>query len=149
MKPTIWTDRALLLVRIALGIVFVMHGAQKLFVFGHAGTTALMSQVGVPVPGVSAVLITATELGGGLALLLGAFTRVASALIAFAMLVAILTVHLPNGFFLPTGYEYALTNLLVSLSLTMAGAGAYSMDARRLSRRTGRVEVRVAPRRAA
>ena len=125
-----WTDRGLLLARIALGLVFVMHGWQKLFVFGHAGVTGFMTSLGIPFPAVSAVLVTAVELAGGLALLAGAFTRVAAFLIAGNMAVAIVTAHLANGFFLPSGYEFALTLMLVSGALMLTGAGAYSVDAR-------------------
>ncbi len=125
---TTWTDRGLFAIRLVLGLVFVMHGWQKLAVFGHAGVTGLLAGLGLPVPAVAAVLLTGAELVGGLALLAGAFTRVAAALVAFVMLVAIVTVHLPNGFFLPNGYEFALTLLLSSVALTMTGAGAYSVD---------------------
>ncbi len=110
------------------GVVFVMHGWQKLAVFGHAGVTGFLTQLGVPFPGVNAVLITAVELGGGVLLLAGAFTRIAGALVAFAMLVAVVTAHLSNGFFAPTGFEYPLTLLLASAAVTMTGAGAYSVD---------------------
>ncbi len=125
---TTWTDRGLFLLRLALGVVFVMHGWQKLALFGHAGVTGFLTQLGVPFPGVNAVLITAVELGGGLLLLAGAFTRVAGALVAFAMLVAVVTAHLANGFFAPTGFEYPMTLLLASAAVTMTGAGAYSVD---------------------
>jgi putative oxidoreductase len=125
---TTWTDRGLFLLRLALGVVFVMHGWQKLAVFGHAGVTGFLTQLGVPFPGVNAVLITAVELGGGLLLLAGAFTRVAGTLIAFAMLVAVMTAHLANGFYAPTGFEYPMTLLLASAAVTMTGAGAYSVD---------------------
>jgi putative oxidoreductase len=128
-------DRGLLLLRVALGIVFVMHGWQKAFVFGHAGVTGGMAALGLPFPGVNAALITAVELGGGLALLAGAFTRVAAFLIAGAMAVATLTAHFANGFFMPTGFEFTLTLMLVSLSLLMTGPGAYSIDSRWLGRK--------------
>jgi putative oxidoreductase len=122
-------DRALLLLRVALGIVFVMHGWQKLTVFGHAGFANMLGSLGVPFPAVNAAIVIAAELGGGLALLAGAGTRVAAALLAFTMVVAIATVHLPNGFFLPTGYEFALTLLLVNVAVVLTGAGRYSIDA--------------------
>jgi putative oxidoreductase len=131
MEPrhTRWIDRGLLLLRVALGIVFVMHGGQKAFVYGHAGVTGAMAELGLPLPAVSAALITIVELGGGLALLAGALTRVAAFLIAGAMGVATVTVHLANGFFLPAGYEFTLTLMLAGLSLLMTGPGAYSVDA--------------------
>jgi putative oxidoreductase len=124
-----WTDRGLLALRIALGLVFIMHGGQKLFVFGHAGVTGFMTGLGLPFPALNAALITAVELGGGLAILFGVFTRVAALLVASAMAVATITVHLANGFFMPNGYEFTLTLLLAALSLAMTGAGRYSIDA--------------------
>ncbi len=124
-----WIDRGLLVLRVALGIVFVMHGGQKAFVFGHAGVTGAMAALGLPLPGLSAALITIVELGGGMALLAGAFTRVAALLIAGAMGVATVTAHLANGFFMPTGYEFTLTLMLASLALLMTGPGGYSVDA--------------------
>ena len=133
-------DRGLLLLRVALGLVFVMHGWQKLTVLGHSGVTGFLGSIGVPWPALNATLLIATELGGGLALLLGAFTRVAGALTAFAMLVATVLVHLPNGFFLPNGYEFAATLLVSSVAVAFTGAGAYSVDAL-LGRRTAHVDV--------
>jgi putative oxidoreductase len=123
-----WIDRGLLLMRVALGLVFVMHGGQKLFVFGHAGVASGMAALGLPLPGLSAALITAVELGGGLALLAGAFTRVAALLIAGAMAVATVSAHLANGLFMPSGFEYTLTLMLSSLAVLMTGPGAYSVD---------------------
>jgi putative oxidoreductase len=123
-------DRGLLFVRAALGIVFVAHGWQKLTVYGVSGVATGFEQMGFPVPMVNAVIITAVELGGGLLLLAGAGTRVVAALLAFSMLVATVVAHGSAGFFLPTGYEFALTLMLVSLGLTQTGAGRYSVDAR-------------------
>ena len=67
-------------------------------------------------------------------LILGAFTRVAGALLACDMLGAIIFVHGKNGFFLPKGFEFVLANLGMALALALAGAGALSIDAM-LSRR--------------
>jgi len=120
----------LLLVRAALGIVFVAHGWQKLAVYGVSGVATGFEQMGFPVPMLNAVIITAVEFGGGLLLIAGAGTRVVAALLAFAMLVATVVAHGSAGFFLPTGYEFALTLMLVSLALTQTGAGRYSVDAR-------------------
>src|SRR5688572_7338954 len=82
-----WTDRGLLLLRLALGTLFVMHGWQKLFIVGPAGVTGFLESSGMPVPGLNALLLIGAELVGGLALIAGAFTRIASVLIAFTMLV--------------------------------------------------------------
>lgn len=123
-------DRGLLLVRLALGIVFIAHGWQKLAVYGVSGVATGFGQLGFPLPMVNAVLITAVELGGGLLLIAGAGTRIVGALLAFSMLVATLVVHRAAGFFLPNGYEFSLTLMLVSLALTQTGGGRYSVDAR-------------------
>ena len=85
--------------RVVVGMVFLVHGGQKLFVFGFGGVAAFLGQVGIPAPGLAAVILTAVESLGGLALLLGLFTRWAAIPLAIVMLVAILTVHLKAGFF--------------------------------------------------
>ena len=121
-------DWGLLLIRVALGAVFVAHGLQKMFVFGHAGVTGMLGQLGVPFPSVNAALITGAELFGGIALINGAFTRIAAAILAFSMTVAILTVHVSHGFFAPMGIEYPMTLLLVNLALVITGGGAFSLD---------------------
>lgn len=123
-------DRGLLLVRFALGLVFVMHGWQKLAVFGVAGTAGFMASLGLPFPTLNAVAIIAVELIGGLLLVAGAGTRIVGALLSFSMLVAVVAAHGAGGFFLPTGYEFALTMALVSLAVVLTGAGRYSVDAR-------------------
>jgi uncharacterized membrane protein YphA (DoxX/SURF4 family) len=79
--------------RIVVGLVFVVHGAQKLFGFGLAGTAGFLGSLGIPLPTVAAAALIAVELLGGLALLLGAGTRIVAAALAADMLVAILTVH--------------------------------------------------------
>lgn len=128
-RSTNAVDTALLLIRVALGVVFAMHGWQKLTVFGHAGVTQMMGGLGIPAPALSAALVIGAELAGGLALLAGVATRGAATILAFTMLVALTSVHLVNGFFLPTGFEYTFTLLLVNLGLVLTGAGAYSVDA--------------------
>ncbi|HEY0006261.1 MAG TPA: DoxX family protein [Pyrinomonadaceae bacterium] len=116
------------LIRIIVGIVFLVHGSQKLFMFGLGGTAGFMGQIGIPAPMLAAVLATAAEFLGGLALLLGLLTRWAAIPLSITMLVAILTVHLKNGFFLPTGYEYALTLLIILVGLALMGPGEAALD---------------------
>jgi putative oxidoreductase len=87
----------LLVLRAVVGVVFVVHGGQKFFAFGLAGTAGFLGSLGIPLPTVAAVGLIAVELLGGLALLLGAGTRAAAALLAADMLVAMLTVHLRGG----------------------------------------------------
>ena len=118
-------DWGLVPLRLVVGLVFVVHGAQKLFVFGLGGAAGFMAKVGIPLPFVAAVVVMAVEILGGLALILGLGTRVAAALLAFEMLVAILTVRLKMGFV--GGYEFELTLLAASLSLVLLGAGPVSV----------------------
>ena len=128
-------DYGLLIIRLVLGIVMVAHGAQKLFTFGHAGVAGGFAQAGLPAPAIAAALIIAVELGGGILMLAGLFTRFVGAAFAFAMLVAAVKVHLPNGFFMPTGYEFTLTLGAIALGLALTGAGRYSADAMMAARR--------------
>ena len=114
--------------RVVVGMVFLVHGGQKLFVFGFGGVAAFLGQVGIPAPGLAAVILTAVESLGGLALLLGLFTRWAAVPLAINMLVAILVVHLKAGFFLPNGYEFALTLLGANVALALLGSGEASVD---------------------
>ncbi|MGH7376481.1 MAG: DoxX family protein [Candidatus Methylomirabilales bacterium] len=114
--------------RVVVGIVFLVHGGQKLFVFGFGGVANFLGQVGIPAPMLAAVVVTAVEFLGGLALLLGLFTRLAAIPLAINMLVAILTVHLKAGFFLPNGYEFALTLLAATVALVLLGSGEASVD---------------------
>jgi putative oxidoreductase len=111
-----------------LGIVFLAHGAQKVFTFGHHGVTGMLGSMGIPLPSVMSVVLMAVEFLGGAALVLGLLTRWAAALNGFDMVVAILAVHLKNGFFNPMGFEYPLTLLAACIALAVIGPGAGSVD---------------------
>jgi len=112
--------------RIVVGLVFLMHGGQKFFVFGIGGTADIMGKLGLPLPFVSAAVVIAVELLGGLAILLGAFARLAGALLALEMVVAILVARFHGGFFAPYGYEFELTLLGVCLTFALNGPGRMS-----------------------
>ena len=122
------TDAGLAILRIGVGGVFAAHGLQKLVVFGLPGLAGVMTQLGIPFPTLSALAVTAAELLGGLALVAGAFTRLAALPLAFSMLVAGLTAHLKGGFFLPSGVEYVLVLFLASVTLALTGPGAWAVD---------------------
>jgi putative oxidoreductase len=118
----------LTVLRVVVGIVFVMHGWQKLFGMKLPGVTGMMTAIGIPWPGFFAVVVTFVELLGGIALILGVATRVAAGLLAIDMMVAVLKVHLSHGFFLPMGFEFALSMLAANICLALAGGGAASLD---------------------
>lgn len=125
-----YTDAGLLVLRITAGVIFIVHGWMK-YSMGVAGVTGFLTSLGFPIPGVFAVILIATELVGGVALITGTWTRVAALLTGFVALVATLAVHLPKGFMVSGGgYEFALLLAVVCLTLFITGAGKYSVDSR-------------------
>jgi len=126
-----WAPLAL---RIPVGIIFIAHGAQKLFGafggYGLEGTGQFMTSIGLTPGYLMALLAGSAEFFGGLALLFGVLVRPAAAALAFAMLVAIFSVHIGNGLFMDkNGYEFGLALLAPSLALLISGAGKLSVDA--------------------
>lgn len=111
-----------LALRVPVGIIFMAHGAQKLFGwfggYGLEGTGQWMASIGLG-PGVlMALLAGSAEFFGGLFILLGLLTRPAAASLAVTMLVAIFAVHFENGLFMSNnGYEFGLALLAASVSL--------------------------------
>ena len=130
-------DVALTMLRVVLGVVFFAHGAQKMLGwfggYGFHGTMGFFTQMGMPAP--VGVLIICTEFFGGLGLIVGLLTRIASLGVAGLMIGAIFMVHLPNGFFMNwmgtqkgEGFEYHLLALAMAGALLLRGAGAFSLD---------------------
>jgi putative oxidoreductase len=130
--------------RLAVGSVFVAHGAQKLFgVWGGgclAGTAAFLTQLGLtPAAYPLAILVGLVEFGGGIMLILGALTLFAALALTINMAVAVWKVHLINGFFLNWnlvpgqghGYEFNLVLIGALVSLMLTGPGALSVDGQR------------------
>jgi len=120
-----------------VGIIFLAHGYQKLFLWGHDSVTAAFTQMGIPFAGTSAWLAALTEFIGGLALVGGLLARWAALPLAFTMLVAIAQVHLGGGFFAPKGFEYPLALLAASVAIAIAGPGAFALDNLLRGSRTG------------
>ena len=122
-----------LALRIPVGIIFVAHGAQKLFGafggYGLEGTGQFMASLGLAPGYLMALLAGSAEFFGGLALLMGLLVRPAAAALAFAMLVAIFAVHIDKGLFMSNnGYEFGLALLAAAVSLLISGAGRVSLD---------------------
>ena len=118
----------LLVLRLALGTVFIVHGGQKLFQAGFSGTAAMLSQMGVPAAGIIGPLLAIVEPLAGLALVLGFLTRLAGLAVSVDMLGAIFTFHLPNGFFVPRGVEFVMMLCASGIALMLLGAGPLSID---------------------
>lgn len=138
------TDVGPAVLRLALGVVFVAHGAQKLFGLGGGGgptgTAAFFAQLGLTPAYPLALLVGIIELAGGALLIAGAFTLIVSIVLAVTMIVAVWKVHLANGFFLNWtiapgvghGFEFNLVLLAGLVSLMFTGPGALSIDGRRV-----------------
>jgi putative oxidoreductase len=117
--------------RVALGLIFITHGGQKLFGWlggkGLAGTAAFFGKMGLAPGAFWAPLAGFGEFIGGLLVVLGLCTRLGALSIAVIMIVAILRVHW-GAFFLPGGAEYAFALLGAALALLMMGGGRLSLD---------------------
>ena len=122
-----------LAVRIPVGIIFIAHGAQKLFGwfggYGLEATGQAFASMGLNPGLLMALLAGSAEFFGGALLVAGFLVRPAGALLAFTMFVAIFAAHFQSGLFLSNGgYEYALALLAVSMALSISGAGRASVD---------------------
>lgn len=127
-------DTGLLLIRLVIGLLFVGHGAQKLFGWfgGHGlkGTGGWFESMGMK-PGVTMALAAGlAELIGGVLFALGLFTPLAGVIIAGMMVMAIVKVHGPNGLWATeNGYEYNLVLLTTAIGIALTGPGQYAIDA--------------------
>ncbi|CAG7650157.1 DoxX family protein [Paenibacillus allorhizosphaerae] len=124
----------LLLIRLVVGLLFIGHGAQKLFGwfggYGPKGTGGWMESVGIKPGIIMAVVAGFMELVGGVLFAAGFVTPLAAVLIAAAMLGAIVKVHGKNGLWADAnGIEYHLVLIAVVVGIALTGAGSYSLDA--------------------
>lgn len=124
----------LLIIRLVIGILFIGHGAQKLFGwfggYGLKGTGGWFESIGMK-PGVTMALLAGlAEFIGGILFALGLLTPLAGVIIAGTMVMAIVKVHGPNGLWATSnGYEYNLTLLAVAIGIALVGPGQYALDA--------------------
>jgi putative oxidoreductase len=123
-------DLAPLLLRVVVGAIFLVHGWQK-YQGGLPGVEAFLGGLGFPAASLFAVILVAAEIVGGIMLILGAFTHWVAKILAFIALVALVLVHLPNGFTGAGGYEFILLILVSCISLVITGPGKWSFDAKR------------------
>ena len=130
-----WTG---LILRLTLGLVLFPHGAQKLLGwyggFGFSGTMGFFTET-MHLPWIIGFLVIIGEFFGSLGLLAGLLTRFTAASLSVIMLGAIVTSHLPNGFFMNwfgtqqgEGYEYHLLAIGIGLALLATGGGRWSLD---------------------
>ncbi len=128
-----------LVVRLALGVVFFAHGAQKVLGWfggdGLRGTIGYFRQ-GLGIPPAATAVAAFTELLGGIAMILGILARPAAAGLLVDMVVAVAAVHWRHGFFINWagtpgkghGYEFNLALIAMALSILVGGAGILSID---------------------
>lgn len=119
-------DLALLLLRLGVGVIFIVAGWGKLT--GIEGTAGFFGNLGIPMPGIMAWVVALVEFLGGIMMLVGYKVRIPGVLLAITMLVAILLVKLggDNPF---RGMRLELMLLLSSLALSIMSTGKYSLDA--------------------
>ncbi|ELK45997.1 DoxX family protein [Halobacillus sp. ACCC02827] len=119
------TTTSMTILRVVLGIIFLVHGAQK-FSGGISNTAGFFDSLGIP--GVMAYAVAVIELLGGALMILGLATRVIAGLFMIVMLGAIFTVKIGQGFV--GGVEFDLALLSMSIALLIGGSGPLALDSR-------------------
>lgn len=119
-----------LVLRVALGAIFLWHGYDKIFSTGIPGVAGFLGSLGIPLPNLMAYVLAYGELAAGILLILGLFTHWAAKYATIVAIVALFVVHLPNGFSIANGgYEFIMLILASAISVMFTGAGKYSLDA--------------------
>jgi putative oxidoreductase len=119
-----------LLLRVALGLFFLAHGLTKVLVFTIPGTVKFFNSIGYP--SFVAYLVLVAELGGGLALIIGLWTRWI-ALVLFIEMLGVILYHWPNGWVFTSkggGWEYPAMWAVALLVLALLGDGPYAISRR-------------------
>ena len=119
---------AALLLRVSLGLLFLIHAGLKFFVFTPAGTEHFFASLGLP--GWFGLVVIAAETLGGIALILGVYARWVALLLVPDLIGAIVLVHAKNGFFFTAkggGYEYPLFWAVALVVLALSGDGAFAL----------------------
>lgn len=116
-------DVALLLLRLALGSVFIAHGLQKLT--GMDGTIAFFGSIGFA-PWI-AWFVAIVETTTGAMMIAGLMTNIAAWLMVIILIVAIAKVHITHGFIGKGGYEYQLFMMLTAIAVAHLGHGKYAL----------------------
>ena len=116
---------ALLVLRLVLGAIMIAHGYPKVFGGLHHHVEFVS---GLGIPGWMAYLSTAAEFGGGIFLIVGFLTRFTALCVLIDMLVAIIFVHLKNGFLGQGNYQFPLSLAAIAFSLIFFGAGPIAVD---------------------
>lgn len=128
-RHSLLRDLGLLAARLVLGTIFIAHGWQKIADQTIAGTIQGFRGMGVPMPEVSAPIVSWLELIGGILLILGAFTPIVGILLAIDMIAAAILVHIPAGLFIQGGgWELVGALGAGALALAATGAGRFSLD---------------------
>ena len=116
------------LVRVVAGGWLVPHGYEKMFGGDLPMLIEGLAKMGLQPAGPLAYLVAGTEFFGGILIAIGLLTRPAAAAATILLAVAIVTVHLPNGFSSPEGYAYPLMWMLLCVAVLLRGGGRFSLD---------------------
>lgn len=137
---TTTNDYAALILRVALGVMFIAHGLLKVMVFTLPGTVGFFESVGFP--GWTAYAVTAAEIGGGVLLIAGVGVRAVS-IALLPILLGALYVHFGSGWLFTNengGWEYPAFLVIAAIVQALLGPGAYALQLPEAARATTALE---------